>query len=431
MNYEVKKVEDAKYEIVITLKGDEFKKLNKEVTQNIKEKAAIPGFRKGKAPETFIKQNFSNAIKEEIVEKIVKTEYFNIVEKEGLNPIDYPHVTDIKTEEDLMEIKLTVFTLPEVKLGEYKGLQVKKEEYKFDEKMLEEEIKSLVEQNTVLKEAEEGAIVEEGDTVNISFEGFVDGVAFEGGKAESYSLKIGSKTFIDTFEEQIKGHKTGDAFDVNVTFPENYGQKELASKPAVFKVEVKGIKRPANIEINDDFAKDMGYENIEEMKESKKIEIQKREENILERGFINSLLEKIKVGSEVKVPEIMIKREIGYRIKEIEDQLKNQGASLELYLAMNRMTREKLEEEIKPMAEDKVKIDLILAEISKVEGIKVSDEELEMKLAEVAEYYNIEVEKLKSDLRRAGNYENFIESLKLEKLVQKTMDFIVSETIKD
>ena len=200
-------------------------------------------------------------------------------------------------------------------------------------------------------------------------------------------------------------------------------------QPALFKVKVNSIKRVEKVELNDEFAKDMGFDTVAELREAKKAEIEKRENAKVEHGFINSILEKIKAASEVEIPESMIKREIANRIREFEMQLKQQGANLDFYLKMNGISMEKLNEDLRPMAEEKIKIDLIIDEIAKAEKVEVKPEEIEEKMAEVASYYGMEMEKLKSELRKAGNYENFVENLTIEQISKKTIDMIVSETI--
>lgn len=428
MNYELKKLENSKVEILIKLEGEEVKKYTKEVINKIKGKAEIPGFRKGKVPESVILTQFADAIKEELAEKVVNNNYGKILDEEGLRPLDYAKILKVENTEEKIEVLLTVDIMPEVKVGQYKGLEIEKEKFELKDEHMAEELRKLQDKNGKLKEVAEGEEAQIDDTVTINFEGFVDGVAFDGGKGENYDLKLGSHSFIDNFEDQIVGHKTNDEFDVNVNFPEQY-KEDLAGKAATFKVKVNAIKRMELPELNDEFAKEAGFENLESLKEKKEIEIREREESKIENGFINNILEKIKAGSEVEIPEILIKQEVKARISEYEAQLQSQGISIDLYLSMNKMKKEDLEAQLKPIAEEKVKIDLILNEIAKLENVEVKEEEVEERMGEVAKYYGMEVEKLRAELKAKGNYENFLESLKLEKITQKTVDLIVSETI--
>ncbi|BDU49961.1 trigger factor [Haliovirga abyssi] len=428
MNYEVKKLENSRVEILIKLEGEEVKKYTKEVVNKIRGKAEIPGFRKGKAPDSVILKQFEEAVKEELAEKAVNSNYGTILDKEGLKPIDYANIMKVESTEDKIEVVLTVDVMPEVKVGQYKGLEIEKEKFELKDEHVEEELRKLQDKSGKLKEVAEGEEAKLDDTVSINFEGFVDGVAFEGGKGENYDLKLGSHSFIDNFEDQIVGHKVGDEFDVSVNFPEQY-KEDLAGKAAIFKVKVNAIKRMELPELNDEFAKEAGFETLADLKEKKEIEIRERENSKIENGFINTILEKIKAGSEIEIPEALIKQEVKARIAEYEAQLQSQGISIDLYLSMNQMKKEDLEAQLRPIAADKVKVDLIINEIAKLENVEVKEEEIEERMAEVAKYYGMEIEKLRAELKAKGNYENFLESLKLEKITQKTIDLLVSETI--
>ena len=429
MAFEVKKLENSKAEVVLTIEGTEFKNLKNKVLTKIAQNVEVPGFRKGKVPVSVVEEKFAEAAKEEISEELLKANYEAVIKDGGIVPVDYFKLQTITEEGDKITAVYTVEIVPEVKLGQYKGLEVAKDKVEIKAEDVETEMEKLLSQNSKLKEVAEGEKAQLDDTVNINFEGFVNGVAFEGGKAEGYDLKLGSKSFIDTFEEQIVGHVAGDEFDVNVKFPDTYFKEELKGQPSLFKVKLNTIKRVEKVELNDEFAKDMGFDTVAELRDAKKAEIEKRENAKVEHGFINSILEKIKAASEIEIPESMIQREIANRIKEFEMQLKQQGANLDLYLKMNGITPEKLMQDLKPMAEEKIKIDLIIDEIAKLENVEVSEAEIEEKIAEVSNYYGMEVEKLKGELKKAGNYENFIENLKLEQISKKTIDMIVSETI--
>lgn len=429
MAFEVKKLENSKAEVVLTIEGTEFKNLRNKVISKIAQGVEVPGFRKGKVPASVVEEKYADAIKEEISEEMLKANYEAVIKDGGIVPVDYFKLVEVKEEASKATATYIVEIVPEVKLGQYKGLEVEKAKAEVKSEDVESEMEKLLSQNSKLKEAAEGEKAQLEDTVSINFEGFVNGVAFEGGKAEGYDLKLGSKSFIDTFEEQIVGHVAGDEFEVNVKFPESYFKEELKGQPALFKVKVNSIKRVEKVELNDEFAKDMGFDTVAELRESKKAEIEKRENAKVEHGFINSILEKIKAASEVEIPESMIKREIVNRIREFEMQLKQQGANLDFYLKMNGISMEKLNEDLRPMAEEKIKIDLIIDEIAKVEKVEVKPEEIEEKMAEVASYYGMEMEKLKAELRKAGNYENFVENITIEQISKKTIDMIVSETV--
>lgn len=429
MAFEVKKLENSKAEVVLTIEGTELKSIRNKVVAKLAQGVEVPGFRKGKVPATVIEEKYAEAIKEEVAEEMLKANYETVIKDGGIVPVDYFKLKEIVEQGEKLSVTYTVDIVPEVKLGQYKGLEIEKSKPEVKSEDVEAEMEKLLSQNSKLKEAAAGEKAQLDDTVSIDFEGFVNGVAFEGGKAEGYDLKLGSKSFIDTFEEQIVGHTAGEEFDVNVKFPDTYFKEELKGQPALFKVKVNTIKRVEKVELNDEFAKDMGFDTVAELRESKKNEIEKRENIKIEHGFINSILEKIKATSEVEIPESMIQREMANRIREFEMQLKQQGASLDMYLKMNGISAEKLAQDLRPIAEEKIKIDLIIDEIAKTEKVEVKPEEIEEKMAEVANYYGMEIEKLKGELKKAGNYENFIENLTLEQISKKTIDMIVSETI--
>lgn len=430
MAFEVKKVKKTEVEVVLTASGADAKSIKNAIINRVRAEVEIPGFRKGKAPIDVIEKNYAQVIKEESAEEMLKQNYSKVVEEGAVVPVDYFKLQSVEEEADgSIKAFFTVEVMPEIQVGQYKGLEVEKAKIEIKEEDVTAELYKMIETNSKLKEAESGAKAENGDTVNINFEGFIDGVAFEGGKAEGYDLKLGTESFIDNFEDQIAGHTAGEEFDVNVSFPETYFKKELAAKPALFKVKLNSIKRVEKSELNDDFAKDMGFDTLQELKDSKKSEIEKRENTKIEHGFINSILEKIKAASDVEVPNALINREIENRIKEFEMQLSSQGASLDLYLKMNGLTKDKLVADLKPLAEEKIKIDLIVDEIAKLEKVEVTDAEIEEKMAEVATYYGMEIEKLKAQLKVAGNYDTFIENLKIEAISKKTIDLLVSETI--
>ena len=428
MAFEFKKLENSQVEAIIKVEGAEVSKMKKDIIKKIAKEVELPGFRKGKAPESVVEEKFAEGIKEEMVEEILKQNYEKVIKETDTIPVDYPKVVEKKVEEELVEIKLIVDVYPEVKLGEYKGLEVEKESVEIKDEQVQVEIEELAKKNSKLKEVEEGVAAENGDIANIDFEGFVDGVAFDGGKADGHDLKLGSNSFIPGFEEQVEGHKAGEEFDVKVTFPEAY-KEDLAGKEAIFKIKLNSIKRIEEVEIDDEFAKDAGFESLEELKMKKREELESNENAKIEQGFVNTILEKIKAGSELTIPKALIKKEMGYRLSEMEQQLKSQGATLDMYLQMQNMSKEQLAAELEPIAEEKVKMDIILAEITKNENVKLSDEELEEYIAEVAMHYQMEVEALKAELKKAGNYDSFIESIKMEKLTSKTVDMIVSETI--
>ncbi|MDO5088820.1 MAG: trigger factor [Leptotrichiaceae bacterium] len=312
-------------------------------------------------------------------------------------------------------------------MGEYQCVEVEKEKLVVTEEKVNEEIERLRSNAGKLKEVEEEAAAKLNDVTNINFEGFMDGKPFDGGKAEGFDLTLGSKSFIDTFEDQIVGHKKGDEFDVNVTFPENYGAENLAGKPALFKVKVNSIKRKEEAELNDDLAKELGYDSLEDMKNKTKENITKREENRIENEFRNKVIEKVTNAVDVKIPEELIEREVQYKINEFAHQLQMQGMSLNQYFEMTGQNMEQMKETMKGGAEKSVKAQLVLDEIANVEKITATDEDVNEEIEKMAKIYGVEKEVILEDVKKSGNYAKFIDNTKYQIVNKKTIDFLVNE----
>lgn len=428
MSVEIKKLENSVVEIKLSLEGEEVTKVKSQVIKEIQGRAEIPGFRKGKAPISTITAKFAGLIKEEVTDKLLKTNYEKLVIENGLKPVDYLQTKEVSLGENTFEGTFTVEVYPEVTLGNYKNLEVEKEVFEVTDEMVEEEINAIVERGAELVDAEEGYAAQIGDTVTIDFEGFVDGEAFEGGKGDGYPLSLGSKSFIDNFEDQLVGFTAGQEAEINVNFPEEYFKKELAGKPAMFKVKVNSIKKVEKPELNDELAKENEFESVEDMRTKKKEEISNRETTRVENAYRNALVDQALANATLDVPVSMIQRETRARISDFENQLKMQGATLEMYLKMAGLTMDNLYAQIRPMAETKVKREIVLAAIAKAEDVNVSDDEMDAKLDEVSKMYNMEVSKLKEELASAGNMENFMESLKEEEIMRKTVDLLVESS---
>ena len=427
MNYEVKKLENSVVEITLKVEGTEVSTAKKNAIKKIAKDAEIPGFRKGHAPESAIESHYEGVIKEEITDAILKAHYEAILKDGQINPVDYIKTTKVELNGDKFAVTFMVDVFPEIKLGEYKGLEATKEEFKMNDEIVNKEIEMMVSSKSNLEDAPEGHKAELNDTLDLAFEGFVDGVAFEGGKSESHMLKLGTKSFIDTFEDQLVGYEKGQEGEIVVNFPTEYNAENLAGKEATFKVKINAIKVAVTPELNDEFAVEAGFESVEDLKAKKTIEIKNREEARVEGEYRQNLLNQILANTEMTLPLSMIAREIKGRVAEMENQLKSQGMNLEMYLQMSGSTMEQLNDQIKPMAIEKIKLDLILDEIAKIEKIELSDEELETKLAEVASMYKMDSDKLKEELTKANNLENFKMNLKTDATLQKTVEFIQSQ----
>ncbi len=426
MNYEIKKLENSTVEISLVLEGAEVKGYKAEVIKNLAGKADVPGFRKGKAPASAIESKFKEVIQEEITEKVLQAHYETILKETGIKPVNFVNSADVTLEDEKYVGKFLVDVYPEFEVANYKGLEAEKETFEMNDEVLNSEIELMMEKESKLADAPEGYKAQMDDTLDLAFEGFIDGEAFEGGKADSHMLKLGSKMFIGNFEEQLVGYEAGQEGEVNVSFPETYHAPNLAGKPALFKVKVNAVKVMDKPELNDEFAKAQGFESLEDLKAKKTIEIKEREEARTVNEYRGKLLQQVVDNTDIALPNSMIEREIKGRITEMEQQLSMQGIGLDMYLKMSGVTMEKMNEQLRPMAAQKVKLDVILDAIATAENITVSDEELAEKMEEVGKMYGMDTEKLTEELTKAGNLNTFKENVKIDTRIQKTMDFIVN-----
>lgn len=425
MKHELKKIEHSAVEIKVTLTAEELSPIKSEVVKTLATKVEVPGFRKGHAPLNKVEAAFADAIKEEVVESVLKANFEKIVAEEKIAPVSfiYDLVADMK---DTLELTFKVDVYPEVTLGEYKGLEVEKESFQMTDDLLNKEIENMLNAKSKLEDAPEGHKAEMGNTVDLAFEGFVDGVPFEGGKADSHQLKLGSKMFIDTFEDQLVGYTVGQEGEVNVTFPAEYHAEALAGKPATFKVKINSIKTLAKPELTEEFAKEAGFESVEDLKAKKTAEITAREEARIQNNFVGKLIQKVVANSKVDVPKSMVVREVENRMAEMNQQLAMQGMDLDQYLKMTGMTKEQAFNQIAPMAHNKVQVDLVLEAIAKAENLEVTAEELNAKVEEIAKMYGMTKEQLETELNKNSNLDEFNHSLKTESLAQKAVEVIVN-----
>ena len=422
----VKKLNESTYEVSAVREGEELKHLKEHVLVHFKD-AKVDGFRPGHVPAKVIENKFKKEIEGEILNHIISDEYRKAVAENELRPIADIKLEKYELNDDKVEVVFTIPVLPSFELGQYKGVEVEKENVEITDEKVNEEIEKLRENAAKLKEVEENEEAKNDDVVNINFEGFIDGEAFDGGKAEGYDLTLGSHSFIDTFEDQIAGHKKGDEFDVNVTFPEEYHAENLKGKPALFKVKVNSIKRKEEAELNDDLAKELGFDSVEDMTNKTRENITKREEARAENDFKNKVVEAVVDAITFDVPEELVQREIDYQINRFAQQLQMQGMKLEQYFQMTGQTLETMRESAKENAERAVKTELVLAEIAKAEEIKTTDDEITKEIETLAAMYGIDKETLLSDVRKNGNYERFIDETNYRLVNQKTIDLLVNE----
>lgn len=394
-----------------------FKKVSKDIN--------IPGFRKGKVPRPLFEKRFGvESLFQDALDFILPESYANAVEEAGIEPVDRPEI-DIEQMEKGKELIFTakVTVKPEVKLGEYKGLEVEKLDDSVSDQDVEEELNTLQERQAELVVKEDG-VVEDGDTVVIDFEGFVDGEAFEGGQSDNYSLEIGSGSFIPGFEEQLIGVKSGEEKDVKVTFPEEYHAAELAGKEATFKVKLHEIKAKELPELDDEFAKDVDEEaeTLEELKANIKKRLTEEKKNEAEQKLKNDLVEKATENAEIDLPEVMVENEMDQMMQEFEQRLQMQGMNLDLYFQFSGQNEEELRSQMKEDAEKRVKTSLTLEAIAKAENLEVDDKAVDEELNKMAEMYKMEVEEVKKIMSANMN------SLKADLKLQKAIDVLVENS---
>ncbi|MCY7860386.1 trigger factor [Bacillus haynesii] len=407
--------------LTVEVDADTFNKALDDAFKKVVKQVSIPGFRKGKVPRGLFEQRFGvEALYQDALDILLPVEYPKAVEEAGIEPVDRPEIDVEKIEKGenlIFTAKVTV--KPEVKLGEYKGLGIEKDDTAVTDEDVQNELKSLQERQAELVVKEDGK-VEEGDTVVLDFEGFVDGEAFEGGKAENYSLEVGSGSFIPGFEDQLIGLEAGAEKDVEVTFPEEYHAEELAGKPAVFKVKIHEIKAKELPELDDEFAKDVDeeVETLAELTEKTKKRLEEAKENEADAKLREELVVKAAENAEADIPQAMIDTELDRMMKEFEQRLQMQGMNLELYFQFSGQDENALKEQMKEDAEKRVKSNLTLEAIAKAENLQVTDEEVEEELSKMAEAYNMPVENIKQAI---GSTDGMKEDLK----VRKAIDFLV------
>lgn len=419
----VKKLSETVYEVSVTRNGEELKHLKEHVLVHFKD-AKVDGFRKGHVPVDVLEKKFKKEIEGEILNHIISEEYRKAVEENNLSPIADIKLEKYENNEDNVEVVFTIPVLPEINLGDYKSVKVEKEALDVNDEKVNAEIEIMRSNAGKLKEVADDEAAKDKDVTNINFEGFIDGEAFDGGKAEGFDLTLGSKSFIDTFEDQIIGHKKGDEFDVNVTFPEEYHAENLKGKPAVFKVKVNSIKRKEEAELNEDLAKELGYDSVEDLKAKTKENLIKREETRIENEYRGKVVDAVVDTVNFEIPEAVVEREIQFQINRFAQQLQMQGMSLNQYFEMTGQDIEKMRESIKESAEKSVKRDLVLTEIAKAENVQATEEEVNAELDRTALMYGMDREGLIAEVRKSGNYARFIDEIKYQIINRKTVDLL-------
>ena len=416
------KVDTNVWELEVSVDGDTFKDAVTRAYLKQRKNITIPGFRKGKAPRAFIEKYYGEGVfYEDALEAIYPDAVASAIEEAKLEPVDTPYDLEIpEMGNDGVTMKFKVTVKPEVELGEYKGLKATKKSTKVTADEVKAELARMQEQNSTVSDVDDRA-VKKNDIVVIDFEGFVDGKAFEGGKAEKYELTIGSNQFIPGFEDQIIGHKIGDEFDVNVKFPEDY-QADLASKDAVFKIKLHGIKVKDVPALDDEFAKDVSeFDTLDELKKDIKKQLEKRKNDDAENELHNTLLEEVAKGIKAEIPEAMIEKTIDDDVNEYSYRLQSQGLKLETYLKYTGMDMKGFREGFKERAETQVRLNLALEKIIEKEKIEVTEEDIEAEYKKYADAYNMDIDTIKKAVSA--------ESLKPELASRKAIDLIVDSAV--
>ena len=421
---ETKKLETNRYQLEITVDGEKFREAIKEAYKKNGKKINVPGFRKGKAPlhmietlygtEVFFEDAF-NLLYNDLVDDAIKESGLKVIN----DKMDFELVSISK--EDGVDFKVSVTTYPEIKLKKYKGLKAEKVKATVSAAEVNDELKTLADRNARMISVEDRA-AKKGDTVVIDFEGFTDGKPFEGGKAEGHSLELGSGQFIPGFEDQIIGKKIGDEFDINVTFPKEYGAEDLAGKDAVFKIKLHEIKIRELPEIDDEFAKDVSeFDTLKDLKADIKKKALERKQTAAENAVENDLVNQIVEGIEGEIPEAMYESRLDGAVQDFAYRLQSQGMNLETYLKFTGGSLEDFRKTMRPQAEMQVKYRLALEKIVELEKITASKEEIEAEFKKIADSYNIDIERAKATLPE--------EEIAKDVAVGKAIDFVKANAV--
>ncbi len=426
MSVQVEKLEKNMAKLTIEVSSEEFEKAIAKAYKKNKNKISMPGFRKGKAPRAMIEKMYGKGVfYEDAANSIIPDAYADAAKESELEIVAQPEidVTQIESGKPFI-FTATVALKPEVTLGEYKGIEVEKKEVEVTDEEVDTEIDRVRESNARMIDIDDRA-AQDGDTVVIDFDGYVDGKQFEGGKAEDYSLVLGSHSFIDNFEEQLEGKNIGEDVTVNVTFPENYQAEELQGKPAEFKVKIKEIKVKELPELDDDFAQDVSnFDTIAEYKEDLKKKLAENKEEALKREREETVIGKIIENAQMDIPEQMVEAQTRQMTQEFAQRLSSQGLSIDQYMQFTGLTPQKMIEELKPQALKRIQSRLVLEAVVAAENIETSEDELNKEIENMASMYQMEVDKLKEVI---GEEEK--KQISLDLAVQKAVEMVTSAAV--
>ena len=424
MSLQVEKLEKNMAKLTVEVPAEQFEAALKTSYNKNKNKFNIPGFRKGKAPQAMIEKMYGVGVfYEDAVDEAINASYPDAAKESGLEIVSRPEISIEQVEKGKSFIYVaTVATKPEVTLGEYKGIEVEKAKPEVTDADVEAELKKVQEQNSRLVSFADRAVAD-GDQTVIDFEGFVDGKAFEGGKAEDYTLVIGSHSFIDTFEDQLIGKNIGEDVEVNVTFPAEYHAAELAGKPATFKVKIKEIKMKELPELNDEFASEVSeFETLDAYKEDVKNKLAETKQAQATAENENNVVQKVVDNAQMDIPAPMVDEQVRNMIEDYARRLQSQGISFDQYLQFTGSTIEQLQEQMRPQAELRLRTRLVLEAVVAAEKIEPSDELVEAEIKKMSENYKMDAEQIKTIMGEAG-----MAQMKADMAVQEAVDFLVAE----
>ena len=417
MERKVTKLEHSHTEVVVTVDAQTWKAAQEKAFKKVASNLQVDGFRKGKVPENIARKHVDQGkVLDEAINSLLPTVYSDIIREEKLEPVARPQVDVTKISDTDLELKFVIVTAPEVKLGQYKGLAIGKQEVTVSDEEVEKSVKDLVASSAslVVKEGE----AKEGDTVVMDFAGSIDGKPFDGGSANNHELELGSHQFIPGFEEQLVGHKAGEHVEVKVKFPENYVE-ELKGKDAVFACDIHEVKEKKMPELNEEFIKELGMpgvENLEQLKAAKKDELLKQKQQAAERDYMAKLYDAIAANATIDLPEEMVEDQVQSRRQEIEGNMKKSGFDLKTYLQMVGQTEEQFLEQIRKDARRDITNFFVSEEVGKAEKIEVSDADVEFEYSKLAEQYKMKLEDVKKALQPQEN--QFRHNIKAQRIDQ-------------
>ena len=422
MSLKVENLEKNMAKLTITVAADDFTKAIKASYEKNKNKFAVPGFRKGHATQAMVEKHFGlGALLDDAINVAIDNSYPAAMQESKLEIVSRPEITITKVAKgEDFEYEALVAVYPEVKLNNYKGIEVEKANAKVTDEDIENALKGEQDRNSRMVTVE-GRAIEEGDHTVIDFDGSIDGVHFEGGKGEDYPLVIGSHAFIEGFEEQIKGHNIGESFDVHVTFPENYAAKDLAGKAAVFAVTIKDAKKKELPELNDEFASEVSeFDTLDAFKEDLKKKLAVAKEENAKIANENTVVDKVSAQAEVDIPDPMLDSTIDQMVNDYARRMQSQGIPLDQFMEFTGTTMEQIREQMKPQAFQRVRNRVVLEAVVKAENIAATEEEINAELQKMADQYKMDIEKIKEIFNAQG-----LDQLKQDLAVQKAVNFLV------